>query len=282
MPDTPLAQRYGFVSADLNKTERADFIVAAYSDPWGFSGAVRVLKKGSGEMASEFSFDCCAGFNPEISMIDLDHSGRPGILVEFGTDRGAAIDWLFRWSGAALVPISPTEPVLGGTALRNADFIDLDGDGILEIVDHTDVSKYSDVLNTYNVYKLINGAYTLSGTFEYYSIGFSPGGPPPFRSRVEAFVASKPKAPYAMTIVNGDGRDHPPVQGAEILLNGEPVTTPGQITQSVRSLKIPVTVKAKNTVDVKVSGSQGAMLYIGIGPAEPPKPPPADSANSKQ
>ncbi|MGA2436792.1 MAG: hypothetical protein ABSG25_16075 [Bryobacteraceae bacterium] len=40
--------------------------------------------------------------------------------------------------------------------------------------------------------------------------------------------------------------------------------------------------RINNTVDVTVTGSQGAMLYIGIGPAASPESKSAAAANSKQ
>ena len=93
------------------------------------------------------------------------------------------------------------------------------------------------------------------------------------RPHTERFSASAPGSPYILTIANGPrdetpaGRDRPPVQSAEIRLNGELVPGTEKISQTVRYLKIPVTVQAQNTVDVKVAGPQGAMLNIGIGPA---------------
>jgi len=263
------------MTADLNKTGHADFIVAAYSDPHGDSADILVLKKSSGALISELDL-CGTGIRPRLSPIDLDRSGSPEILVEFGDTgaRGGSIGWVFKWNGSSLVPLSPTESENGKpcTKLDESDFVDLDGDGILEIVDRIDVDYRNDANgtpNTYDVYKLVNGAYKLSGSFEYYS-GFWPGGFRPMRGRSETFTASNPKEPYVVIIANGDGRDRKSVQSADIPLNGEPVTTPGQITQSVRSLKIPVTVKAKNTVDVKVTGPKGSVLIVGIGPASLP------------
>jgi hypothetical protein len=220
------------------------------------------------------------GDNPEVSLIDLDHSGNPAVLVSLvGGAEGVGMRWVFKWDGSALKSIGPgkDDEGLPCTELHDPDFLDLDGDGILEIVERSKPFE-PDTPDNYDVYKLTDGAYKLSGVFESFS-GFPvPIAPPPPRFRIQRFVASAPGSPYIMTIANGNGRDEPPVQSAQVLLNGEAVTAPGQITQTVRSLKIPVTVKANNTVDANVSGQQGSFLYIGIGPAAPPKPP---SANSK-
>jgi hypothetical protein len=278
-----LERRYGFLSADLKKTGHEDFLVAAYSDPWGFSGSVRVLKRSSGETVNEFASECSAGYEPKVSIINLDHSGKPGVLVEFYADRYIAIDWLFKWTGTELVPINPTNNDEGFpcTSLRDSEFIDLDGDGTIDIIDRSKPFQ-EDTPDNYDVYKLTGGTYKLSGTLDYFSVFPVSTSSLPARFRIGRFIASAPKTPYILTIANGGGEvNAPAAQSAQVFLNGEPVTMPGQITQSTRSLKIPVTVKVHNTVNANVSGPQDALLYIGIGPASSPESKSA-AANSKQ
>ncbi len=282
----PLSERYGFVAVDLNGTGHQDYLVAVYVTTDAGSAALRVLKKtgGSAMVVQDFRL-CRGGSQPKLSLIDLDHSAVPEILAELG-GRAQLIDWAFKWNGAALVTFGPTEPYQGSpcTDLQDASFIDLDGDGILEIVNAPEYlpgEEKSDAPRRYQVYRLVDGAYTPSGVFEYHS-GFVPPSPSSKPARTEAFNASSPGSPYIMTIANGArlgaepppvGQNWLPVQGAEIRLNGQLVPGTERISPTVRYLKIPVTVKDENIVDVKVAVSPSAvaslssMLTIGIGPA---------------
>jgi hypothetical protein len=264
----------------LNKTGKEEFIVADYSAPYGVSGAVRVLRRSNGETVSEFNLACAVGLgHPEISTINLDHSGKPGVLVEFHTDRYIAIDWLFKWTGMELVPINPTNNDEGFpcTSLRDSEFIDLDGDGTVEIINRSKPFQ-EDTPDSYDVYKLIDGTYKLSGMLEYIG-GFPvPISPPPARFRIGRFIASAPKTPYILTIANGGGEDNaPPVQSAQVFLNGQPVTTPGQITKSVHSLKIPVTVKA----NINQCISKATSSMIGHGPTRRTETRPQDAGGDQ-
>lgn len=293
----PLSKRYGFVAVDLNGTGHPDFLVAVYVTSDAGSADLLVLKKtdGSAVQVGEFNLDCRGGSQPRVSLLDLEHTGTPEILVELG-GRGQLTDWVFKWNGTTLNPFGPTEPYDDGrcTLLQDASFIDLDGAGILEIVNAPEYlpgEERSDAPRTYQLYRLVDGAYTLSGVFEYLS-EFVPPGPSTKPPRTEGFNASAPGSSYIMTIANGARRDETPpvgktwlpVQGAEIRLNGELVPGTEKINQTVRYLKIPVTVKARNTVDVKVAVSASAvaslssMLTIGIGPA----PSDSQSANSQK
>jgi hypothetical protein len=73
-----------------------------------------------------------------------------------------------------------------------------------------------------------------------------------------------------MTLANGDGRAEMAVTGAEIRLNGVLIAGPDRINQQMRTLQIPVTVSAHNTLSVTVSGGASSALYVGIGPRHPP------------
>jgi hypothetical protein len=293
----PLSERYGFVAVDLNGTGSPDFLVAVYVTTDAGSGALRVLKKtdGSATVVQDFQL-CRGGSEPRLSLLDLDHSAVPAILAELG-GRAQLIDWVFKWNGNALAPFGPTESYHGApcTVLQDADFIDLDGDGILEIVNEPEYlpnNEKSDAPRVYQVYKLVDGAYAPSGTFEYIS-GFVSPGPTSKPPRTEGFTASAPGSAYVMTIANGARDSEPaptggnwvPVWSAEIRLNGELVPGTEHLgPTTARYLKIPVTVKAHNTVDVKVGPSLSAigavrsMLTIAIGPA----PPNSQSANSQK
>jgi hypothetical protein len=64
-----------------------------------------------------------------------------------------------------------------------------------------------------------------------------------------------------MTVSNGDGRDRTAVSSAEIRLNGVLIAGPDRINQQTRTLRLPVTVLANNTLSVTVTGdSQSSIM----------------------
>src|ERR1039457_6223322 len=157
------------------------------------------------------------------------------------------------------------------TLLNDAYFLDLDRDGILEIVNPPEFESYRpddeekpEQPKKYAVYKIAGeDGYKPSGlVFEFFS-EFLAG---PAKLQGDGFVASQPGAPYVMTIVTGDGRNVLPVTSAEVPLNGELVAGPEKINQNNRLLKVPVIVRAENVVEVTFSGPEGSALFIGVAP----------------
>lgn len=209
----------------------------------------------------------------KVSLVDLDHAAVPEILVSLG-GREQSDDWVFKWSGAGLVSISPSEASFGGgpcALLRDAAFVDLDGDGILEVISAPGYSTAPGSIEKpriYDMYKLVDGAYARSGSFEHFSL-HGPLEPhhAPDRFLIRTFLATSPGSPYVMTLASGDGRDEPPVEKTEVRLNGELVPGVEKIGHKVRHLSIPVTVKGTNAIEVTVRGVEGSKLYVGIGPA---------------
>ena len=157
------------------------------------------------------------------------------------------------------------------TLLNDAYFLDLDRDGILEIVNPPEFESYRpddeekpEQPKKYAVYKIAGeDGYKPSGlVFEFFR-EFLAG---PAKLQGDGFVASQPGAPYVMTIVTGDGRNVLPVTSAEVRLNGELVAGPEKINQNNRLLKVPVIVRAENVVEVTFSGPEGSALFIGVAP----------------
>jgi hypothetical protein len=260
----PSTKGFGFLAADLNGTGRKEFLIAVYK--WLGGAAVRVLKKDgdSAVVVDEPKLCPFSGKDPKVSLIDLDPSERPAILVQTTDDRNVPGPWIFKWDGTSLRSFGAADPIDGLPCSDLADpvFVDLDGDGILEIVNGAEPENPDVVGPTKSrVFKLVNGAYVQSGIFEYFFFGVT--GP-------DTFEAGNPKVPYVVTVANGDGRKMPPVDAAEIRLNGELIAGPDKISRRSRYLRIPVTVKDQNTIDVRItSGTQGSGLFVGIGPAAP-------------
>lgn len=133
----PPFQTFDFAAADLNGTGNADFIVAVYSN--GFSGVIRVLQKQNDafQLVDEPDIPSMGGDFPEVRLLDLNNDERPEVIASFASARGPTEDWVFKWDGTELSLFGPTEiDALGitHTLLSDASFIDLNGDGVVEII----------------------------------------------------------------------------------------------------------------------------------------------------
>ena len=262
----PSTARFVFVAADLNGTGRKEFLVALYV--WAGGGAMRVLKKQGDTAVVVDEPKLCpfiggGVFLPEVSAMDLDKSGRPAILAGNTDNYGRPQPWIFKWDGTGLKSLGAQTPVRGlpCTDLVDPLFVDLDGDGVFEIVNGFESERPDQTGPARTrVYKLENGVYKQTGIFEYFFYGIGAGGE-------DTFLARHPEAPYVVTVANGSGKDEPPVGAAEIRLNGQLIAGADKINRKSRYLSIPVTVKDQNSVEVKIlSGSNESRLYVGVGP----------------
>ena len=268
--ETPDRQT-AFVAADLDGAGQQNYLVAAYSAGNSDTlAAVRVLRKqgDSAVVVAEPDFPW-QGREPEISSIDVDHSGRPQFLVAFawGIHVGMA-QTVLRWNGTGMEMVGPVRTESDGPVpgLTDGDFVDLDGDGVLEAVNPPGTSYERELLvsgKPYTVYKLSGGLYTQSDVIFDFFYGF-------FESDDIEFAVADPSQPHILTIVNGDGRAQGPVASAEIRLNGVLVAGPNRINQKMRTLRIPVRARAKSTLRVTVTRKGDSILYVGIGPENRP------------
>jgi len=106
----PLVKFSAFATADLDRTGRQDFIVAAYSN--GFLGAVRLLKRvpSGAVLVDEPDQPMMGGVFPAVRMIDLDGDGISEAIVSFsppGSATGFAAEWIFKWIPPKLVFMGP-------------------------------------------------------------------------------------------------------------------------------------------------------------------------------
>jgi hypothetical protein len=276
--DTPTRQT-AFVAADLNGTGTAEFLVVVYAvEGLDTKALVRVLHIGDGSTVTVLP-DCddcsLAGGSPEISQIDVDGSGRPEFLVATSSSvHGSPTQQVFRWNGTALELVGPSEVSSDGTrypVLGENEFVDLDGDGMLEAINPPDVGSdiraAGEEAHAFTVHKLAGGVYAKSDLifdfFQAYDLTMN-------KYPEDHFAAADPGQAHIMTLANGDGRARRAVTGAEIRLNGFLIAGPDRINQQMRTLQIPVTVSAHNTLSVTVSGDASSSLYVGIGPQHLP------------
>jgi hypothetical protein len=107
-------------------------VLAAYTNSQ--TGAVRVLVRGAAgfTVGDEAAGAAIAGSSCRADGIDVDGDGRPEAVVRFGTSDGTT-DWIYAWRDGALADLTPLTAEGVPIAVFNADFVDLDGDGLLEL-----------------------------------------------------------------------------------------------------------------------------------------------------
>lgn len=267
----PPFQASAFAEADLNGTGNNDFLVAAYTN--GFSAVARVLRKQgtSVVLANEPQIPLLGGIYPTVTLIDLDNDGKPEVVIGLSSARGGVADWIFKWNGSALQLFGPTEADLSGnttTMLGDAVFVDLDGNGILEIInppEFNSVPPGSPGPFIYTVFALKNGVYAPTGaTLNFFQTYVRTHGAPVAAG--DTFTVSDSTIPYVMTIVNGDPHGANRVSSATITLNGTVVAGPDVFNQNVATAKIPVTVSTNNSITVKLASAPGSKLTVTLGP----------------
>ena len=240
-------------------------IVAAYSNAWG--AAVRLLKR-TGEnwaVAGDWDISADAG-GPGIQFVDLDGDKTPEVFVNFHSGGGqTTYSWPFRWDGNTLLSMgehdSPddTNP---GTDLVIAGFVDLDGDGRLEIIDQKlekieqDDPELAFPFYVWHwTYVLRNGKLVLGERLDFYtSVPVTKKLP---RTFTEEFELPAPEGKYILRVVkSGDhGRWH--VKNAEIVLNGVVVAGSLHFRRAEPVLLIPVALQQKNTIEIRINAAEG-------------------------
>jgi hypothetical protein len=246
-----------FKVADLNGVGTNDFIVAAYTN--GFSGAIRVLRKqgNTASIVSEPNLRLLSGIIPKVQLLDLDKDGRPEIIVSYSSARGPAADWVFKWNGTALNLIGPSVTDANGdvsTVLSEADFIDLNGDGILEII-----NPPQDSPGTFDVFTLDGNRLKSLNFFGVYIRGKAT---PLVTTRTFSLV--KTDISYLVKAINGDSNGNNRVSSAVITLNGKVVIGPEAFNQKVSQAVTQVTLQSSNTVNVELKSAPASQIILTI------------------
>lgn len=141
--DEPLNRHQCFQVLATDRTGAPEATFATYTN--GYRAVVRVLRKGASgfQVAAEPSGLHLWGLDCTIALVDLAPERRRVIHLSF---QGGAntVDWLFAWKGQDLSNLTPlVNTEFGGqdSQLVDADFVDLDRDGTLEIVSRTESAK---------------------------------------------------------------------------------------------------------------------------------------------
>jgi hypothetical protein len=239
----------------------------------GLSAVVRVIKKQGaiGSVVAEPSLPLMAGVYPFVTLVDLDGDGRPEVVVTLTSVTGFDADWIFKWDGTNLNFVGPYEVEPDGnvaTVLGDAAFVDLNGDGVLDIVNPPEpvcLSRDTPDTDPFTVFTLSGGTYVSTGiTFNFFESFFRAQGAPTTVTR--SFTIDNPNTAYVMRIANGDNSGGNRVSSAEIYVNGNQVLGPSAFNQEVGAMTVPISLASSNTISVKLNSAPGSELTIGIGP----------------
>ena len=134
-------------------------VLAAYTNSQ--AGSVRVLAKGAAGFApaDEASGAAIAGSSCRAEGIDIDRDGMLEAVVRFGT-RAGTTDWVYAWRDGALADLSPLTSEGVPIAVFNAELLDLDGDGVLELLSRPAAPSTS--VQPAAVFRLSAGSYVPS------------------------------------------------------------------------------------------------------------------------
>ncbi|MEA2329861.1 MAG: FG-GAP-like repeat [Thermoanaerobaculia bacterium] len=271
-PDVPVARLVTPLRVDLDGTGTEDYLAAAYSN--GLGGCLRVIK-GAGAAATvvaETNDTAIGGRGkPVLEAVDIDHDGIPELVVEF-----TRASWIYRYKNGGLVLMNPGWPGASAptSTLGNLAFADLDGDGVLEVLDYTNAASGS----LYAVYRLVNGKLAVTAQnivfFDRFerpaaTASSNPQGQPTGKPAVESrrFSATA-GSNYELRIVNGDQSKKSMVTAGEVRLNDVTVVSSSDFKKTQRSIAVPVKLTANNSLTVELRGDthSDAEITLSIVP----------------
>jgi hypothetical protein len=241
----------------------APYLAVAYSN--GISGVVRLLRvtaEGASLVSEHLDLD---GAAPRVETVDIDGDNIPEVVASYRTGRrGERTSYLYRWDGSKLSSLWSDRGRDAGFV--NATFSDLDGDGILEILEPQstagDDAASGSVTSGFDTYKFVNGSLRVETDSAVIYLGMfqrMTGAP---KAIAEDFPA--PPGPYVVRVINGDQAGKMAVDSAEIRVNGIVVLSPSQFKPGKRVVSVPVTLSSQNSLSVELRSAPKSMLTVAV------------------
>jgi hypothetical protein len=260
---------------DLDHTGNADYLAVIYSN--GFTAALRVIKGNSLQTAMlviESGDQTMGGRGrPALYATDIDNDGTPELVVEF-----SRATWIYQYhtDSCTLTLFGPTRATPSGPTsdLGEVSFVDVDGDGVLEIIERglptagvTDPDQPI-VHAPYTVNKVTPGGTTTPTEirpvfFDRFSMADATESIPQPPSQIQTRSFSAAPGDYTLRIVNGDQKGYYAVSSVEIRLNGVTILSSANVTQT-RILTFPVTLLDSNNLTVEIRNDPSSQLSIVI------------------
>jgi hypothetical protein len=241
----------------------APYLAVAYSN--GISGVTRLLRitaDGASLVSEHSDLD---GSAPRVEILDIDNDNIPEVVASYRTGRrGERTSYLYRWDGSTLSSLSSE----GGrdAGFVNASLLDLDGDGILEVLEPRstagDDAVSGSVTSGFDTYKLVSGVLRVQTDSAVVYVGMfqrATGAP---KTITEEFDATP--GPYVVRVINGDQAGKMTVDSAEIRINDVVVLSPPQFKPSKRVVVMPVTLSSQNSLSVELRSAPKSMLTVTV------------------
>lgn len=253
---------------------RSHLIVAAYGNT--LSSQIAVISERDGGALLMRRDLVSPGRLTSIELRDLDRDRQPEIVVHLAEPRGGDVVSVFRWDGKNLLMIGPRRqwpgnPGVEATALTDPSFIDIDGDGVYEIVDEkyfrmTDDNGEEHSGAERTLYRLTDtdphGGKILDD-FDLFT-----GGSDPAELFTGDFDVDDPGPNRELVVVNGSAANGKRVASATVDVNGVRVVNRTDLVRTPARVRVPVHLKSgTNTIAVNVLGAPDAEIAILIGPA---------------
>lgn len=261
-----------FAVLENDATGNAKTVVAAYTNLT--IGEVLVLGKtsnGFAVVASASAADFHTGWQCEIEAVDVNHDGRKDAHIGF-LARNSSMDWIYVWDGQQLVNLTPVtpEPLSGvlKTDLINADLVDLDGDGLLEVYSFS-VPPREGLGRPSRLYRLVDGRYQFERNVISLSTFERADGSP----QVETVVVPLTQGavgPFTLRVINGAGalgvgqRVENAVESGRVWFNGQELVRPNDFGNHVALIERAVTLQDENELKVRLAGEPGGRIAIVI------------------
>jgi hypothetical protein len=255
------------VTEDLDHSGQS-LVVALYTND--DQGALAVLSaKGEGALVA-LDEDGLPGGTPALELLDLDGDGRKEILATVLHGRAGSTTWVYKWQGTTLRRLHRAQSMdVLDDAIVDPTFLDLDGNGVFEIIEHT-VARETNALGeqhpvaVYDVLSVANGEFHRANTATILATFLRGKGTP--RPVTRSFTVEEAVA-QRLVVLNGTPADAARVASAIIKINGDTVLSERDFNESVARRDIPVTVvKGENTLTVEVRGAPAGQVTILLLP----------------
>ena len=260
-------RQWSILPVDLDHTGHTDYLAIGYTN--GHVGYLRVVRLGATPtLASESSPATACESVPSVEAIDLDGDGKPEIAMSCRVGNGGAqFSSIFRWQAPILVVLNPPNPKRPGAwlGLREPNYVDVDGDGTLEVLETSAAAAVDDagtVTQTYELYRLASGKLVKASSGVTYFNQFTRTTGKPAAEN-ETFTATP--GTFVLTIVNGERGQHA-VDSGVITLNGTTIASPSVFTNKARVMQTDVTLAAQNTLGVELRSAPESFLAILLTP----------------
>lgn len=264
------SRTWAVLPVDLDHTGHEDYLAVAYGN--GHIAYLSVIQKRATPtlLAESASATECDG-SPGVSAIDLDGDGKPELNLSCHVgNHGTLFNSLFKWSAGKLVVLNPphSRRQNAWTAIRKANFVDLNGDGILEVLEIPAdfvVDDQGILTENYIVYSLVNGKLAKASVAPLPYFGMFVRGKGQPQPEVHQFSATPGQ--YTLTVANGE-RGQNIVDSGVIMLNGVTIAPPSSFSKKA-NLTTNVTLAAQNTLSVELQSTPGSLIYVIFTPKYP-------------